>query len=179
MISSAVWGTSCLVVLPGHTRFVAWRCAVRSPGTAAVPCEWSTGLALHCSSIFARLAGINGVACPHVLHAMMAQVSGSSETCGRALGTCVHSLIAWPAKRFFIYLRPTIHWGSQDAWQHRDPSWLGGRVRSHRTCDSTGAHLNREVRSGAIWHVTVPEPTSSGRRGPEPYDTWQCQSPPW
>jgi hypothetical protein len=35
------------------------------------------------------------------------------------------------------------------------------------THGSTGAHLNKEVRSGAIGHVVVPEPTSAGRCGPK------------
>jgi hypothetical protein len=29
-----------------------------------------------------------------------------------------------------------------------------------------------------MWGVTAPEPTSVGRRGPEPHDTWQRRSPP-
>jgi hypothetical protein len=68
----------------------------------------------------------------------------------------------------------------------------GGRARSHRTRDSTGAHLDREARSGAekhmavpelnsarkviyraAGHVEVPELTSIGRRGPELQGTWQ------
>jgi hypothetical protein len=40
---------------------------------------------------------------------------------------------------------------------------LGGEVQSHRTCGSTGAHLSREARSGAIGHVAALEPTSAGR----------------
>jgi hypothetical protein len=31
---------------------------------------------------------------------------------------------------------------------------------------------------GAVRHVTVPEPTSTGRWGPEPYVTWHHQSSP-
>jgi hypothetical protein len=30
---------------------------------------------------------------------------------------------------------------------------------------------------GATGHVAAVEPTSAGRRGPEPYDTWQRRSP--
>jgi hypothetical protein len=63
-------------------------------------------------------------------------------------------------------------------WQHQSPPQPGGEVRSHRTRGSAGAHLSREVRSGAIGHVEAPEPTSTERRGPEPYDTWQRRSPP-
>jgi hypothetical protein len=39
----------------------------------------------------------------------------------------------------------------------------GGRTRSHGTRGSTGAHLGREVRSGAAGHVVAPEPTSAER----------------
>jgi hypothetical protein len=41
-------------------------------------------------------------ACPHVLRAMMAQVSGVSVTCGHALETRESSRICRPAKPFFI-----------------------------------------------------------------------------
>jgi hypothetical protein len=34
-------------------------------------------------------------------------------------------------------------------------------------CGSTGAHIDREARSGAEEHVTASEPTSAGRRGLE------------
>jgi hypothetical protein len=40
-----------------------------------------------------------------------------------------------------------------------------GRARSHGTHGSTGAHLSKEVRSGATGHVAVPELTSAGRCG--------------
>jgi hypothetical protein len=63
-------------------------------------------------------------------------------------------------------------------WQRQSPPQPGGEVRSHRTCGSVGAHLSREVRSRVIGHVAVSEPTLVGRRGLEPYDTWQRRSPP-
>jgi hypothetical protein len=49
---------------------------------------------------------------------------------------------------------------------------------SRGTCASAGAHLSREVRSRIIGHVAATEPTSAGRRGPEPWDMWQRQSLP-
>jgi hypothetical protein len=47
--------------------------------------------------------------------------------------------------------------------ERRSPPQLGGGVQGHRTCGSTGVHLSREVRSGAIGHVAAPEPTLAGR----------------
>jgi hypothetical protein len=38
----------------------------------AVSHEWSTGSTLHCSRMSACLAGLNGAACPHVSHALIA-----------------------------------------------------------------------------------------------------------
>jgi hypothetical protein len=46
-------------------------------------------------------------------------------------------------------------------WQHQSPPQSGGEVWSHRTRGSVRAHLSREARSGAIAHVTTPEPTSA------------------
>jgi hypothetical protein len=108
---------------------------------------------------------------------MMALASGVLGTYACVLKTRESSCVARPVRTFFIYLRPMIHWEPRDAWQHRDPPWLGGRVRSYKTRDSVGAHLNQEVRFGAIGHVETLEPTSAGRWGPEPLNTWQCRSP--
>jgi hypothetical protein len=110
---------------------------------------------------------------------MMALASGVLETCVHALHTREPSCISRSARPFFIYMRHTAHWGSWDARQHRDPPWPGGIAWSHRTCSSTGARLNRWMRSAAIGHVTASEFTSARRRGPEPHDTWQRRSPPW
>jgi hypothetical protein len=49
MISSTVWDTFCLVVLPGRTRSVACHHPVGSHDTVAVPYEWLTRSAIHCS----------------------------------------------------------------------------------------------------------------------------------
>jgi hypothetical protein len=46
------------------------------------------------------------------------------------------------------------------------------------TRGSAGARFSREVRSGAIGHVAVPEPNSVRRRGLELRGTWQYRSPP-
>jgi hypothetical protein len=76
---------------------------------------------------------------------------------------------------------PTGRWGPVpwDTRQHQSPPWLEGRVQTCRTHDSTGAHLSREARSGAIGHVAPPEPSPIGRCGLVPWDTWQHRSPPW
>jgi hypothetical protein len=39
---------------------------------------------------------------------------------------------------------------------------------------STGAHLGKEVRSGAVGHVAALEPTSTGRCGLKLQLAWQC-----
>jgi hypothetical protein len=145
----------------------------------------------HYSCLSARLAHINGAICPHVLQSMMAQESGTSEACDHALETCSPSHIDRPTKPFFIYLSPMAHWEPWDMWQHREPPWLGGTVRSHRTRGSTGAHLSHEARSEVIGHMAAPEPTLAGstrsgaighvaasgptlvgRRGLGPLDMW-------
>jgi hypothetical protein len=41
------------------------------------------------------------------------------------------------------------------------------------TRGSTGAHLSKEVRSGAVGHVAAPEPTSVGRCGLNLQLAWQ------
>jgi hypothetical protein len=55
----------------------------------------------------------------------------------------------------------------RNTWQHQSSTQQGGEARGHVTHGSTGAHLSKEVRSGAIGHVVVPEPTSAGRCGPK------------
>jgi hypothetical protein len=52
-----------------------------------------------------------------------------------------------------------------------DPQETAGRV-------TTQSPPSREAGSRVMGHVTVPESTSAGRRGPEPLDTWTGQSPP-
>jgi hypothetical protein len=63
-------------------------------------------------------------------------------------------------------------------WQRRSSPQQGGEVWGRGTHGSAGAHLDREVRSGAAGHVAVPKPTASGRRGPGLRVTCQCRSPP-
>jgi hypothetical protein len=53
-----------------------------------------------------------------------------------------------------------------------------GRARSRGTRGNIGAHLIKEVRSGAEGHVAAPELTSARRRGPELRDTWRRRSFP-
>jgi hypothetical protein len=60
MMSSAVWGMSCLVVLLRYAWSAAWHLLSELPGTTAA-------LALHCSRLSTHFAGHDCVACPHVL----------------------------------------------------------------------------------------------------------------
>jgi hypothetical protein len=53
----------------------------------------------------------------------------------------------------------------RNTWQHRSSTQQGGE--GHGTRGSIGAHLSKEVRSGAAGHVVAPEPTSVGRCGPK------------
>jgi hypothetical protein len=46
-----------------------------------------------------------------------------------------------------------------------------GIAQSHRTRDSTRAHLVKEARFEAEGHVAAPELTSARRRDPRPRDT--------
>jgi hypothetical protein len=48
-----------------------------------------------------------------------------------------------------------------------------GEVWSCGTRDNTGALLNIEVGFRAMERVVAPDPTSTGRRGPELRDTWR------
>jgi hypothetical protein len=102
MMCSTVWSASCHVALPHHARSVVWRRLVGSPHNVAVSCEWSTRTKLHCSRMFARLTCHDGAAYPHVLQAIMAQVSGTLETREHSLETCEPSCIGRPAMPFFI-----------------------------------------------------------------------------
>jgi hypothetical protein len=76
------------------------------------------------------------------------------------------------AKPFFIHV------------VHRPPGVMGhmaapklpsqkGRVQSRRARDSTGAHLIKEARTGAVRHVVTPEPTSAERCDLKLQLTWQ------
>jgi hypothetical protein len=60
-------GMSGLVVRPRRPRSAVWHRAVGSLCTVVVSGEWSAVLALHCSHLSARLAGIDCSARPHVL----------------------------------------------------------------------------------------------------------------
>jgi hypothetical protein len=53
------------------------------------------------------------------------------------------------------------------AWRRRSSTQQGDETRGHGARGSTGAHLSKEVRSGAVGHMAAPEPTSTGRCGPK------------
>jgi hypothetical protein len=97
----------------------------------------------------------------------MHALSNALEICTCALETCVTNCTDRMVRLFFIFEARS----PQGALGHvtaPELSQLGGEVRSYKACGSTGAHLSWEVRSGAIGHMAVPEPTSVERRGPEP-----------
>jgi hypothetical protein len=72
---------------------------------------------------------------------------------------------------------PTSTWrrGSElrNMWQRRSSTQQGGEARGHVPRGSTGAHLSKEVRSGAVGHVAAPELTSAGRCGRKLQLVWQ------
>jgi hypothetical protein len=78
-------------------------------GIVAVSCEWVTGLARYCSRQYARLVGINGIVCSHVLHALM---TSSVHTSYRfimalmldALKTCEPNYTDMLARLFFMLM---------------------------------------------------------------------------
>jgi hypothetical protein len=69
----------------------------------------------------------------------------------------------------------------RNTWQCRSSTQQGGEARGHEPRGSTGAHLSKEVRSGAVGHVAALEPTSTGRCGPKLQLVWQlvdaCSTP--
>jgi hypothetical protein len=93
---------------------------------------------------------------------MSACHAGASVTCDRALDTCELSCVPGAAWPFFI---PVVHspLGAMGYVAAPELSSQGGRARSHGTCGSAGAHLGREVRSGAEEHVAAPELNSARR----------------
>jgi hypothetical protein len=84
---------------------------------------------------------------------LSARLACVSITRDRALDTCEPICVPEAARPFFI---PMVH-----------TRW-GRGVRG-----STGALLSRRRGRG---HVAALEPTSTGRRGPELKNTWQCRS---
>jgi hypothetical protein len=54
-----------------------------------------------------------------------------------------------------------------NTWQRRSKYLPGGKVRSHKICDSARVHLSWEASSRAIGHVAASQPTSAERQGPE------------
>jgi hypothetical protein len=101
----------------------------------------------------------------------------------RALETHEPSYVPRTAKHFFI---PVVH-NPSGAVGHvvapkllsQEPRAVGhvaapellsqeGRARSPGTRGSTGAHLSKEARFGALGHMTTPVLTSVRRRGLEP-----------
>jgi hypothetical protein len=61
----------------------------------------------------------------------------------------------------------------RNVWRHRSSTQQGDEARSYGPRGSTGAHLSKEVRSGATGHMAALKPTSVGRCGPKLQLTWQ------
>jgi hypothetical protein len=94
---------------------------------------------------------------------MSARLAGASVTHERSLETCKPSCVPRAARPFFI---PVVHnpLGAMGYVAALELSSRGGRARSHGTCGSGRAHLDREARSGAKEHVAAPELSSRGGR---------------
>jgi hypothetical protein len=88
------------------------------------------------------------------------RLAGVSITRDRALDTCEPSCVPGAARHLFIHV---VHSppGLCGTWLHRS-----SRLRETRPVPrgSAGAHLDREVRSGAEEHVTTPELSSRADR---------------
>jgi hypothetical protein len=50
----------------------------------------------------------------------------------------------------------------RNMWQRWSSTQKGDEARGHGPHGSTGAHLSREMRSGAVGYVAAPEPNSAG-----------------
>jgi hypothetical protein len=61
----------------------------------------------------------------------------------------------------------------RNTWHRQSSTQQEDEARVHGTHDSTGVHLNRKTRSGAVGHVEVPELTLIGMRYPELQGMWQ------
>jgi hypothetical protein len=61
----------------------------------------------------------------------------------------------------------------RNTWQHRSSTQQGGEAWGHMTHGSTGAHLSKEVRSGATGHMAASEPISVERCGSKLQLAWQ------
>jgi hypothetical protein len=85
----------------------ALSCPVGSLHPRGFACEWSTVrccmVALYCSDMSTCLIGHDGTACPHVLQAIMIQVSDALEIRVYALETYESSRIGKSVMSFFIY----------------------------------------------------------------------------
>jgi hypothetical protein len=53
----------------------------------------------------------------------------------------------------------------KNVWCSWSSTQQGDEARGHGPRGSTGAHLSKEVRSGAARHMAAPEPTSAWRCG--------------
>jgi hypothetical protein len=61
----------------------------------------------------------------------------------------------------------------RNTWQRRSTTQQGGEAQGHGPRGSTGAHLNKDVRSGVAEHMAALEATSAGRCGSKLQFVWQ------
>jgi hypothetical protein len=144
--ASEVWSRS---VLSHYCTKHGQRCGVALSGDITI-------VAISKSGQLGRRCTV--AACPHVLWAMMTQVSGVLVTYEHTLKTCEPSHIGRPAKPFFIL----EVCGQQRAVRHvavLGPLEQGGGVQCRGTCGSDGALLSGKAGSGVTGHVVAPEPS--------------------
>jgi hypothetical protein len=140
-------------------------------------------LALYCSHTVAAclytLQALAALPSRTTYMPMMTLMSGALETFTRALETYVPSCAGRPARLFFMLeaYNPQGAVGHvtppepnsvgrrdlepYDTWQRRSSPQPGGKVWSHRTRGSAGAHLSWEKRSEVTGHMAAPESTSA------------------
>jgi hypothetical protein len=89
---------------------------------------------------------------------LFARLAGTSVTHDRALDTCEPNCVPGQLGHS-LFLWSTARWGPLGTWQHRSSPLGEARLRPR---GSAGAHLSREVRSGAEEHMVAPELSSRG-----------------
>jgi hypothetical protein len=87
---------------------------------------------------------------------MSARLAGASVTRDCTLEICEPSYVPGAAKPF-LFLQSTARWGPWGTWQYRSSPLREARLGPRA---STGAHLGREVRSGAEEHAIASELSS-------------------
>jgi hypothetical protein len=61
----------------------------------------------------------------------------------------------------------------RNVWRRQSSTQQGDKAQGHGPHGSTGAHLSKEVMSGAVGHMVAPKPTSAERYGSKLQLMWQ------